>query len=56
VVGVDVGGVVAGGVLGPVLPVQVTPLSANDEGLVLLPLQEPRKPNDTLPLVSIAGL
>jgi hypothetical protein len=56
--GAEVGGalLVGGGVVPLTLPVQATPLSANDVGAVLLPLHEPLKPNETVALVPIAPL
>jgi hypothetical protein len=53
--GGEVGGVLAG-VLGPVPPVQLTPLRAKADGTGLLPVHEPVKPNDTLPLVATEPL
>jgi hypothetical protein len=49
-VGVTVG-VTVGGVVGAVLPVHVTPFSAKLVGAGLLPVHDPMKPNDTVPLV-----
>ena len=40
----------------PTLPVQATPLRVNEAGAVLLPDQEPLKPNDTVALVAMAAL
>ena len=47
-------GPVGGGVV--VLPVQAVPLSVNAVGAGLLPVQEPLKPNDTVPFVPIEPL
>ena len=38
--------------VGPALPVHVTPFRANDAGAGLLPVHDPLKPNDTEPLVA----
>ena len=54
--GVVGGGVVGGGVVGVVSPVHVTPFRAKLVGAGLLPVHEPLKPNDTVPLVATAPL
>ena len=45
-----------GGVVGVVPPVHVTPFRAKLVGAGLLPVHEPLKPNDTVPLVATAPL
>jgi hypothetical protein len=49
-------GPVVGPVVGAVPPVQATPLTAKPAGTGLLPVHEPLKPNDAVPLVAIAPL
>nr|BFE71740.1 hypothetical protein GCM10020092_050410 [Actinoplanes digitatis] len=52
-----VGGVVVGVVGGVVTPpVQVTPLTVNDDGTPLVPVQAPLKPNDVVAPVATAAL
>jgi hypothetical protein len=53
VVGVVVGAVV-GLVVPPALPVQATPFRVKDVGAGLLPVHEPLKPNEAVPLVPSA--
>ena len=52
------GGLLLGGALldGTTPPVQATPLSAKSVGAGLLPVHEPLKPNEAVPLVAIAPL
>jgi hypothetical protein len=48
-------GVGLDGLGSPMLPVQATPLTVNAAGAVLVPVQLPVKPNETVPLVAIAA-
>ena len=52
----DAVGEVVDGVVGAVLPVQVTPFTAKLVGAGLLPVHDPLKPNDAVPLVATAPL
>src|SRR6185295_4340254 len=45
-----------GDVVASTLPVQATPLSANEVGAGLLPVHEPLKPKETVAFVAMAAL
>nr|BFE74296.1 hypothetical protein GCM10020092_075970 [Actinoplanes digitatis] len=49
-------GAVVGAVVGVVAPVQAVPFRVNAVGTGLLPVHEPLKPNDTVPLVATEPL